>query len=169
MTTTSLHDRLSSVAGARTYRALGELTGTHPETVRRYMQGQSPAVDFLAALCHSMAINADWLLTGRGPMFASDLRSAALRDANPSELHAAMANTLTSLVERVARLETYCQTLETRLRVASAPSAPSADLPPPADVPLSSDDHADSPIVQTRQRATRIAGSVSRRPHPDAD
>ena len=166
MTTTSLHDRLSSVAGARTYRALGELTNTHPETVRRYMQGQSPAVDFLAALCHSMAINADWLLTGRGPMHVSDLRAAALRDANPSELHSAMASTLTSLVERVARLETYCQTLETRLRVASAHSA---DSPPAPDVPLSSDDNPDPPVVQTRQRATRIAGSVSRRPHPDAD
>ena len=43
-----LHDRLAKCAGNHTFRRLGELTQTHPETVRRYMQGQAPSADFLS-------------------------------------------------------------------------------------------------------------------------
>jgi transcriptional regulator with XRE-family HTH domain len=159
MTTLSLHERLSSVADGRTYRAIADLTDTHPETVRRYMQGQSPGVEFLSALCQGLAINADWLLTGRGPMRVADLRAAALRDANPAELHTAMATTLSSLVERVERLETYCQTLETKLRVAASPATA---------IPSTSHDSSESHIVETKRRATRVADALTRRPHPDA-
>ena len=46
----SLHDRLSTAVGKRTYRSLSDLTGVHPETVRRYMQGQAPSVEFVSAV-----------------------------------------------------------------------------------------------------------------------
>lgn len=161
MSSTTLHERLTSVAASRTYRALGELTNTHPETVRRYMQGQSPGVEFLAALCAALGVNADWLLTGRGPMKVADVRAHALRDANPTELHSAMALTITMLTERLERLEQYCQTLETRLRAAGE------RVPEP--VRLSVDEQPEPPLVETRQRAVRVAGAVARRPLPDAD
>lgn len=161
MDTATLHDRLSSVASGKTYRALGDLTDTHPETVRRYLQGQSPSVEFLSALCAALGINADWLLTGRGPVKVEEVRAHALRQAKPSELHAAMASTISVLVERVDRLETYCQTLETLVRVKRSGGGGSGAIGSGADERL------DPPEVQTRAR--RIADAVAERPRPDAD
>ncbi len=67
--TKSLHDRLLLAAGHLTYAKLGALTGVHPETVRRFMQGQTPKPEFLAELSRKFGINGDWLLTGRGQMW----------------------------------------------------------------------------------------------------
>src|SRR5262245_11814116 len=78
---TALHERLVVAVGDRTFRHIGELTKTHPETVRRYMGGQAPSTDFLAALCTTLSLNADWLLTGRGVMRLDEQRSQALREA----------------------------------------------------------------------------------------
>lgn len=161
MDTATLHDRLSSVASGKTYRALGDLTDTHPETVRRYLQGQSPSVEFLSALCAALGINADWLLTGRGPVKVEEVRAHALRQANPSELHAAMASTISVLVERVDRLETYCQTLETLVRVKRRGEGASGAIGSGADEPAES--------CQVQSRARRIADAVAERPRPDAD
>lgn len=116
-TQTPLHERLRIAAGSRTYRQMGDLTGTNHETVRRYMLGQAPSADFLAAACEALDLNAQWLLVGAGPMKRSDIRSHALGEAKVSELLTAMSNTLESLISRVDRLETYVQTLETHLRV----------------------------------------------------
>ncbi len=110
-----LHERLNAAAAGRSFRHLADLTGTNAETVRRYMQGQAPSVEFLSALCRSLGVCADWLLSGRGPMKSADLRRYALDEADPSELLTAMANTIELLLQRVERLEVYAQTLEARL------------------------------------------------------
>lgn len=117
MEDTQLHQRLKTAVGRRTFRELGELTNTHPETVRRYMQGHAPSVEFVATLAASIKINGEWLLTGRGPMLVADIKDHALREANPGELLAAVAATLEKLTERVERIEVFLQTLELRLRV----------------------------------------------------
>lgn len=116
MTMSGLHHRLRTVVGQRTYRELSELTGINAETVRRYVLGQPPSVDFVMGLCKSQGVNPTWLLTGEGPMRASEVKSFALRDANAHELLAAVAFTLERLAERVGRLEVFLQTMETRLR-----------------------------------------------------
>ncbi len=115
-TESGLHGRLAAVAGQMTFRRLGEITNTNQETVRRYMSGQSPSAEFLAALCRAMGVNGRWLLTGQGPAKVTDLRAHALTEANSAELMTAISNTLTALIERVDRLETYMQTVDTRLR-----------------------------------------------------
>ncbi|MCA9279538.1 MAG: helix-turn-helix transcriptional regulator [Phycisphaeraceae bacterium] len=120
MDTTQLHERLIAAAGGRTYRHLSELTGTNSETVRRYMNGQSPSAEFLQALCVSLGISGTWLLTGSGPMRSEDLKGDALRMADPSDLLGAMAATVEGMLDRVSRLETYVQTLETRVRASKA-------------------------------------------------
>ncbi|KAA0215375.1 MAG: XRE family transcriptional regulator [Leptolyngbya sp. PLA3] len=174
MSAASLHERLTSVASGKTYRAIGDLTETHPETVRRYLQGQSPSVEFLAALCRALGINADWLLTGRGPTRVEDVRAAALREANPTELHAAMAGTISVLVDRVDRLETYCQTLETLVRgtraksedaggTSRSPDGPNTDRP--EAITSGSDEQ---PGIVHAERTRRIAEAVAQRPRPDA-
>ncbi len=115
----SLHDRLSAAVGKRTYRSLSDLTGVHPETVRRYMQGQAPSVEFVSAVCHALKLNGDWVLTGKGPMRRDEVRREALRAADPSELLAAIAESLEALTDRVDRLERFVQGLETRIRGSS--------------------------------------------------
>ena len=111
-----IHERLVTVAGERTNRRLAELTNTNPETVRRYMQGNTPSVEFLSAVCKSLAISGDWLLTGRGPMKLDEVKTESLKQADPSELLSAMAGNLERLCERVDRIERYMQTMEIRLR-----------------------------------------------------
>ncbi len=61
---------------------VAELTRHHPETVRRYLSGQSPSVEFVAALCVALRVNAQWMLTGRGPMLSDDIRTE--RSAAPT-------------------------------------------------------------------------------------
>lgn len=111
-----LHDRMGRAAGDRTYRSLGAMTNTHPETVRRYMQGQAPSVEFLAAMCHALGISGEWMLTGSGPMRLSEAKAHALRHADPSELLSAMAGNIEGLDDRLGRLEVFVQTLESRVR-----------------------------------------------------
>lgn len=118
-----LHERLVAAVGERTNRRIGELTNTHHETVRRYLQGQSPSVEFVMSLCSALSISGQWLLTGEGPMKASDARQHALQQANPGELLAAIAGTLDVLTDRLGRLELFVQGLEVRVRARSAVQA----------------------------------------------
>ena len=150
-----LHERIRIAVGERTYREIGSLTGTHAESVRRYMQGQSPSVEFLTGLCASLGINGDWLLTGEGPMQQSEIRDHALRKAGTPDLLRAMSDTVSMLIERVDRLERFVQTAETRLRVA-------AGAPGNGGV----DEQAGE--ITVTDAARRIGSAVTERPRPDA-
>jgi transcriptional regulator with XRE-family HTH domain len=156
---TALHERLQAIAGNLTYRNLAELTKIHPETVRRYMQGQAPSVEFLAAVCVAMGVNGEWILTGRGPMRNSDVKSHALKEANAAELLSAVATTLEKLQDRVERLEVFVQTLEARVRGAARPGASDAELKP---------DGVQATAHQAPARIRAIADVVATRPRPDA-
>jgi transcriptional regulator with XRE-family HTH domain len=153
-----LHERLQAVAGSLTYRNIAELTKTHPETVRRYMQGHAPSVEFLAAVCTAMGISAEWLLTGRGPMRTSDLKTHALKEANPAELLTAVANTLQQLQERVERLEIFVQTLEARIRAVQARPTSETEFKPDGTPPA----HPGA------QRARSVADALPARSRADA-
>ena len=110
------HTRLNEAGGNVSYRKLGRMTDTHPETVRRYMHGQAPSAIFLTNLCRALGISGDWLLTGRGPMKCNEMRSHALSQADPSELMGAMANSLAGLFHRMDRLEQNVQIFESQTR-----------------------------------------------------
>ncbi|VAX41951.1 hypothetical protein MNBD_PLANCTO03-44 [hydrothermal vent metagenome] len=158
MPMTELHERLNTAAGNRSYRHLAELTETNPETARRYMQGQPPSVEFLSAFCASLAINGEWLLTGRGPMRTADLRKAALRDAEASELLSAMARTIETLIDRVDRLELLMQMLEVRLRAAPLPTTLKETLP-----------HAQDPRAPEQTDRVRVVADALPKRSPPAD
>ncbi len=68
---TDLHDRLRLVCAGASYARIGRVTGTHPETVRRYMSGDAPSVAFVTALCRATRLSADWLLCRRGRPLAA--------------------------------------------------------------------------------------------------
>lgn len=111
----AFHDRLNLAVGDTSFRQLGAITDTHPETVRRHMQGQAPSAAFMTNLCRNLGISGEWLLSGQGPMKVRDMRTHALKNADANELMGAIANTLTQLIERVDRLERFVQVIETKL------------------------------------------------------
>ena len=171
MEVSTLHERLLQAAGDRTYRALGDLTGQHPETVRRYMQGQAPSVEFLAALCTGLGLSADWLLTGRGPAKVADARQHAIKEATPADLLLAIANTLDAMGGRLDRLEVFVQTMEARVRGGSnGHAAAGAER----RVEEGGRGAAVVTVVErldpaaARQRARSVADAVPKRPPPDA-
>lgn len=126
MPASPLHQRLRLAVGRRTFRDLAALTDSHPETVRRYVLGQSPSAEFLQRIAEGLEINTEWLLQGRGPMRRNEIRQHALREANAHELLTAVADSLEKLIDRVDRIEVFLHTLESRLRVAGTPSEPNA-------------------------------------------
>ncbi len=155
-----LHDRLREAAGHRSYRHIGELTDTHPETVRRYMQGQAPGIEFITAFVNGLGLSAEWLISGRGPMRAGELKSHHLNHANAPELLNAMANTIEKLITRVERLEVFLNTLEARMRAQSGPAEGvhvAIETKPPAD--------ADGRAASV---ADALADAVARRSPADA-
>jgi len=179
----SLTDRLRLVVGQRSNRRVAELTGTHPETVRRYLQGQSPSVEFIARLGGVLGINADWILTGVGPMRKAENRESALRASDPSDLLWHVAQTIERLEDRVERLERFSQALEVLVRAGTSRTppppgeprtvAPQTPAPPPADAPRPPGpqeraEHGTRPADETRARAEHIARSIPGRPRPDA-
>lgn len=167
-----LHERLLEVVGDRTYRALADLTGQNAETVRRYMQGQSPSVEFLAAVCGTLGVSADWLLTGQGPMRLAEARRQALAHVNPGELLSAVAASLEALTDRVERVEVFVQTLESRIR-ASAPPPASADSTLPTGSGGSDERRSAPGIIASEPARTngvgeRIASALPQRSPPPA-
>ena len=153
-----LHERLLAAVGDRTYRRIGELTKTHPETVRRYLQGQSPSVDFVMSLCSALSVSGQWLLTGEGPMKAADVRDHALQDANPGELLSAIAGTLDKLGDRLDRLERFVQGLDVRVRGRGAAAHGASD---------GSGAPAQGTEVDARARA--IGDALTKRPPETSD
>lgn len=150
MVDATLHERLAAVAGDRSFRELGRLTGTNAETVRRYMRGQAPSVDFVAGLCRVTGTSPTWLLTGEGPRHAADARLSTMRGADPGELLAAFAGTIERAVDRLESLERYVQSLETRIRA------------------MAEVDDGEAGADGVAERAERIAGAVAERAPSDA-
>lgn len=178
-TSSARNDRLLKAVGERTYRKIASLSKTHPKTVRRYMQGQTPSVEFLASLARGLGLNGSWLLTGDGPVRQSEVRGDALRDADVSELLTAMADTIENVDSRLQRLETFVQTLESRLFAQNAtPKVPRArplavdhdNQRSPGPPSAGTHDDCDRPDITIRpEAADRIGRATSKRPSGAGD
>lgn len=117
-----LKDRLNRVGGQYSYRELGRLTGVHPETIRRYMQGHAPSAVFLSRLCDAFGVSGDWLLTGRGPMHCAEISHAALRRADVKDLLQALSSVITDQEDRLEQLSRAVQQLHKPSSGIQAPS-----------------------------------------------
>ncbi|RMH29601.1 MAG: hypothetical protein D6693_01745 [Planctomycetota bacterium] len=168
MTLTGLHERMIEAAEGRTYRALGDLTDFNSETVRRYMQGQAPSVEFVAAFCEGLGLNVDWLLTGRGPMRRDEVRAQALKESNPSELLSAVAGGLEEVSDRLERVERFVQSLEARVRAELCALEEKGRARRREPNGRSIDGH-DARTADPRNRAKSIAGAIPGGSDPDAD
>jgi len=173
-TLSPLHERLLSIVGDQTYRSIAQRTGASPETVRRYLQGQAPSVDFLSAICDTYDINANWLFTGEGARNNVEQRAETLRASSPAELLAAIADALELLTSRIDRLERFVQRVETRFNTVEVklrsvqpdgakPSKPGSA--PPAE--RATGTYASGTASASRARA--IARAIPKRPPQDAD
>ena len=91
-----------------------DATDQNAETVRRYMNGQPPSIEFLAAMCRRFELNPQWLVSGKGPMLRADARAHALRSAEPAELVISVIGALERLNSRVDRIESLVQAFESR-------------------------------------------------------
>lgn len=156
MNNASLHDRLRLAAGNRSFRHLAELTGCNHESVRRYMSGQAPSVEFLAALCKALGVSEQWLISGVGPMLSEDIRREALRGSPAPDLLVALAHTVETLIDRVTRLEQFLQTMEARLRVSNS-----------ADTATTDARDERSPALVINERVAKLADALPKRPPAD--
>lgn len=161
--TSAFHDRLNLAVGDTSYRQLGSMTDTHPETVRRYMQGQAPSAAFLTNLCQSLGVSGEWLLSGQGPMKVREMRKHALKNADANELMGAIANTLTMLIERVDRLDRFVQMLETKLNAGGAGTVQMVEVKPGSDTMSSQNDGSDDERSGTESRADDELGGIGGR------
>ncbi len=75
--------RLKRAIGEQTIADFARLIDWHPETVRRYLAGDTrPPAEFLAKICQSLDISPDWLLLGNGPMLRRERDATALDAAS---------------------------------------------------------------------------------------
>ena len=98
-------DRLILVAGELSFRELGKITETSPESVRRYMNGHTPSTVFVSKLCSGLGVSVGWLLLGNLPMMTLDVPHYIMKNANPEQLMAAVTAMLVDMAERLERLE----------------------------------------------------------------
>lgn len=110
-----LRQRLQTAAGHLSNKALADLTEHHPETVRRYMNGQRPSVTFVVRLCRELDISPHWLLTGEGAMKRSEAPERVLAQMSTPELLEGIASALDALVTRIDDMDARIAALEERL------------------------------------------------------
>lgn len=148
------------------------MTNTHPETVRRYLSGHAPSVDFVSRLSDSLGLNINWVLTGRGPMRQAEIKPHVLREANATDLLTHVALAIERLESRMERLERYTQVLETMIRQGGPPSgAVSADIepkPPEGDHGKPASTQPEARSAPGRSRIDAVADALTERPRPDA-
>jgi hypothetical protein len=73
--TQELVSRVAAACRGQKPTPLATKLSLHPETVRRYLNGQRPSPEFLAALTREMGVSAAWLLLGEGDMYRPGQKS----------------------------------------------------------------------------------------------
>jgi transcriptional regulator with XRE-family HTH domain len=86
--------RLKQTAGQVTFRQIARVTGTNPETTRRYMRSGCPSAQFIARFAEAFRVSTDWLLLG--------VRSSQI-EAAPLKSKGEAGSAVESLKEVVAR------------------------------------------------------------------
>lgn len=77
----SVGKRIQQLRGQESRESFGLRFGKNRNTILRYEQGDGqPTADFIVAICREYEINANWLLTGEGPMKLEGWRLEAQED-----------------------------------------------------------------------------------------
>lgn len=121
MDTVAVMDRLRIVLGPQSYRAIAKLTEMNPESVRRYMHGREPSVEFISRVCLKLGVRADWILFGIEPVLEKDAERTAISSASITEILYAIVGVVERTVDRIDRIEAYIQTNEQRIESCLSP------------------------------------------------
>jgi hypothetical protein len=124
--------RLGQVLQGLRYVDISQMTGVHPETVRRYLTKTSPSIEFVSAVAQHQGVSLDWLLLGRGPQRTIDVARVHLASAPLTELIAMVEQRLERLKSGVpadsAALATPLRRIAVLIRAATIAAGGS---PPP--------------------------------------
>jgi len=146
------------VAGHLSLRALARATGQNAETVRRYMKGAMPSMQFLGMVCEVFEVEPQWLLLGEGPRE----RSAAV-DADPDET--GTPPILLAIKAGVDQLNRRMDVIESALRAQGLLPPPDAESQDARNESKDVDREPNSTSDSTDDLAPRIAASQSPKPH----
>ncbi len=75
----ALTDHIQIVCRARSISDVARITGFNRETVRRYLRGQRPDVEFVAKLAMSLHVSSEWLFLGEGEAYQPNEPVSSLR------------------------------------------------------------------------------------------
>ncbi|MGE0433661.1 MAG: helix-turn-helix domain-containing protein [Planctomycetota bacterium] len=67
-------------AGKRGQRRFAQMVGIKQQSISNYERGSMPSANVLAKIVLVTGVSAEWLLTGRGPMFSDSARKEQYRD-----------------------------------------------------------------------------------------
>lgn len=80
--------------------------GTSEANVRNYINGSYPKIEFVINICEKLEINYEWILTGKGEIYASSSPEEVDLNKKPSAVTDGLKERYISLLERtVANLE----------------------------------------------------------------
>jgi len=104
-------------------RALARATGQNAETVRRYMKGAMPSMQFLGMVCEAFEVEPQWLLLGEGPRERS-----ATTETQPDE--AGVPRILLAIKAGVDQISQRLDTIESALRAQRILPVPEVESDP---------------------------------------
>lgn len=85
-TVSSIRQRMQQAAAPNNASEVARMTCSSRETVRRYLTGGRPSVEFVVAFCRAFDVNPTWLLFGTGPRLLSSQTSRSPVEHDATEL-----------------------------------------------------------------------------------
>lgn len=100
---------------------ISQITGVHPETVRRYLTRTSPSIEFVVTVARHFGVSLDWLLLGTGPSRVADVAHDHLASAPLADLVAVVEERLSRLKSDASPEGAQRRMLATRLHRITVP------------------------------------------------
>ncbi|GEM_PF-4642813 len=119
----NLTARIRVATKGQNTREVSYTTGVNRESVRRYLKGGKPSVEFIRQVCLRYNVLADWLILGEGPRTREELKSELLADLDSDRFAEAWAERFARVESRLIAIE-HILTTDRSLRSQSADPTP---------------------------------------------
>lgn len=97
--------RIRMATRGHTGRQVAAIVGMNHETVRRYLKGANPSIEFIKQVCVHYGVLADWLVLGDGPRTREDLKDELLEGLDSERFAEAWAERFTRFENRLVAIE----------------------------------------------------------------
>lgn len=109
----NIGNRITQIRGKASRRSFAQQIGIAENTLRNYEEGLSlPNSDTIAQICQSLAINAEWLILGTGPMRPGDTSPEAEKRPVDMSQSGGVDTELVMIPMVEARLSAGCGSLQ---------------------------------------------------------